>query len=169
MSALRIGLMNALLALAIGGLCNCSPRQAEQLPEAGNKTPVPVQPTAAPKPTPDPRYDRTERDAKLQKATDELLPLFGNMPSVAVFLKDAPVLKNGTNTERSVAYTHCDQPQNPVIFVKKIYYRKANQKQLTNSLKHELTHVWLCRQGEMSAGHDARFRRKFTEVGGFGN
>jgi hypothetical protein len=109
-----------------------------------------------------------ERDTKLQAETDALLPLFDNMASVPVYLKDEPVIKSGTNTEKGTAYTHCYGHDEPAIFVKKIYYRKTNRKQLVNALKHELTHAWLCRQGVMW-GHDERFRRKFKQVGGFGN
>lgn len=110
-----------------------------------------------------------EHDENLQSQADALLALFDNMPRVPVFIKDAPVFKNGTNTERGAAYTDCDRQQFPTVYVKKIFYQKANQKQLVNALKHELTHAWLCRQGLMSVGHGDLFRRKFTEVGGFGN
>ncbi len=109
-----------------------------------------------------------ERDAKLQREADALLPLFDKMPSVAVYLKDEPVLKGGTNVENGVAYNVCENKTNPMIFVKQAFYQKANSKQLVNILKHELTHAWFCRQG-IQAGHDARFREKFKQVGGFGN
>jgi hypothetical protein len=104
----------------------------------------------------------------LQGATDALLPLFDEMPPVPVYLRDEPVLKSGTSIENGVAYTNCENHDNPTIFIKKIFYEKTNRKQLVNILKHELTHAWLCRQNLMS-GHDERFRRKFTAVGGFGN
>lgn len=109
-----------------------------------------------------------EFNEKLQTEAGALLPLFNQMPPVPVYLKDEPVLKSGVNTERGVAYTNCDNFESPVIFVKKTFYQKANPKQLTNILKHELTHAFLCRQGQMW-GHDELFRRKFKEVGGFGN
>lgn len=109
-----------------------------------------------------------DHDYKLQAETDALLLFFDQMPSVPIYIKDEPILKLGTNTERGVAYTNCDGNVIPSIFVKKIFYQKTNQKQLINILKHELTHAWLCRQHLMS-GHDARFREKFTQVGGFGN
>ena len=109
-----------------------------------------------------------DRDDKLQAETDALLPLFDQMPSVPVYIKDEPILKSGNDMESGVAYTNCDVNELPSIFVKKIFYQKTNQKQLINILKHELTHAWLCRQHLMS-GHDARFREKFTQVGGFGN
>jgi hypothetical protein len=104
----------------------------------------------------------------LQAETDALLPLFDEMPPVPVFLRDEPVLKSGTSIESGVAYTNCENHDNPTIFIKKIFYEKTNRKQLVNILKHELTHAWLCRQNLMS-GHDERFQRKFTAVGGFGN
>jgi hypothetical protein len=107
-------------------------------------------------------------DRKLQSETDALLPLFDNMPPVPVYLRDEPIVKSGTNTERGVAYTNCGKNELPAIFVKRVFYEKTNQKQLTNILKHELTHAWLCRQNFMN-GHDDNFRRKFAEVGGFGN
>lgn len=125
-------------------------------------------------PTPQPIIKQTpekenfERDAKLQAQTDALLPLFGKMPRVSVYLKDEIVNKNGSETERGVAYTACENRNQPTIFIKKIFYQKANQKQLTNILKHELTHAYFCQQGTQ-AGHDERFRKKFKEVGGFGN
>jgi len=109
-----------------------------------------------------------EYDDRLQAETDSLLTLFDQMPSVPVYIKDVPILKMGTNIERGVAYTNCEGHENPIIFVKKSFYKKANQKQLSNILKHELTHAWLCRQSLMS-GHDARFREKLSQVGGFGN
>lgn len=55
-----------------------------------------------------------------------------------------------------------------MIYMKKVFYEKNNQKQIVNILKHELTHAWQCRRGGMR-GHDAEFRKKFTEAGGFGN
>lgn len=110
-----------------------------------------------------------DSDKNLQAAADALLSLFDNMPPVPVYLKDEPILKSGTNTERGAAYTQCSRQALPTIFVKKIFYQKTNRKQLVNLLKHELTHAWLCRQRAMSVGHDAAFREKFTQVGGFGN
>jgi len=111
---------------------------------------------------------KVERDQKLQSETDALLPLFDNMPSVPVYLKDEPVLKAGTNVDTGLAYTHCFGQERPAIFFKKVFYQKNNRKQIVNALKHELTHAWLCRQGVMS-GHDARFYKKFRQVGGIGN
>src|SRR5215204_2948015 len=112
--------------------------------------------------------ERPVQNGKLQADTDELLPLFDEMPPVPVFIRDAPVLKSGTNIETGVAYTNCENHENPTIFIKRSFYEKTNRKQLVNILKHELTHSWLCRQNLMS-GHDEIFRRKFTQVGGFGN
>lgn len=111
---------------------------------------------------------KVETDKKLQGETDALLSLFNNMPSVPIYIKDEPILKSGTNVEKGVAHTVCESKNNPIIYVKKIFYQKANRKQLVNILKHELTHAWFCRQG-ITADHDARFRKKFKEVGGFGN
>lgn len=54
------------------------------------------------------------------------------------------------------------------MYMKKVFYDKGNQKQITNILKHELTHAWQCRRGGMR-GHDADFRKKFEQAGGFGN
>ncbi len=107
-------------------------------------------------------------DEKLQAQTDALLPLFDKMPSVRVFIKDEIINKEGSNTERGVAYTTCESPDQPIIFLKKAFFQNANQKQLTNILKHELTHVWLCLQNLMTVGHDEKFREKFKQVGGFG-
>lgn len=112
--------------------------------------------------------DKPEPDKKLQTETDALLPLFDGMPSVPAYLTDESVLRLGTNVEKAVAYTRCENRQSPSIFVKKIFYQKANQKMLVNILKHELTHAWLCRQG-IPWGHDERFRKKFKQIGGFGN
>lgn len=116
------------------------------------------------KPGPDNRL----QNKKLQAEIDALLPLFDGMPPVPVYLTDKPVVKLGTNTEKAVAYTRCENRKYPSIFVKKIFYQTANRKMLVNILKHELTHAWLCRQ-EAPWGHDERFRRKFKQVGGFGN
>jgi len=112
--------------------------------------------------------EKPEIDERLQQQTDSLLPFFEMMPPVPVFLKNEPVIKTGTNTERGVAYTVCEKNEYPVIYVKKIFYRNANQKQLVNILKHELTHAYFCRRGQIR-GHDREFRRKFEEAGGFGN
>jgi hypothetical protein len=112
--------------------------------------------------------EKLERNLKLQSQTDSLLKLFDKMPSVPVYLKDEPIIKNGTNVEHGVAYTDCGKNKSPTIYIKKVFYEKANQKQLVNILKHELTHAWQCKKGIMS-GHDTEFRKKFTEVGGFGN
>ena len=108
-----------------------------------------------------------ERNAKLQAETDGLLLLFDKMPSVPVYLSNEPI-QGGTNVEGGVAYNVCEDHKNPTIYVKKAFYAKANRKQLVNILKHELTHAYFCRQG-IQAGHDERFRQKFTQVGGFGN
>ena len=110
-----------------------------------------------------------EHDKKLQAETDALLSLFDKMPTVPVYLKDEPILKSGTHVEIGAAYTQCYRGDFPIIYVKKIFYQKANRKQLVNALKHELTHAWLCRRGQMSVGHGDAFRRKFAQVGGFGN
>jgi hypothetical protein len=109
-----------------------------------------------------------EYNAKLQAETDALLHFFDRMPPVPVYLKDEPVLKSGTNVETGLAYTHCYAQERPTIFIKKSFYEKSSRKYLVNILKHELTHAWLCRQRAMS-GHDERFRKKFKEIGGFGN
>jgi hypothetical protein len=115
-----------------------------------------------------PTAEKTEQNEKLQAEADALLPLFDEMPPVTVSITDAPVLKSGSSIETGVAYTICEKKNQPDIFVKKVFYEKANRKQIVNILKHELTHAWQCR-GEMMWGHDARFRKKFEEVGGFGN
>jgi hypothetical protein len=133
-------------------------------PISANVLPAPL-PTAAVKTVPTQNF---ERSAKLQTETNALLPLFGKMSPVPVFLKDEIINKQGSSTERGVAYTACENKNQPTIFVKKIFFEKANRKQLVNILKHELTHAYFCRQG-VQEGHDARFRKKFTEVGGFGN
>jgi SprT-like family len=113
------------------------------------------------------RNDEVEKDARLQTQADSLLNLFDNMPQVPVFLKDVPILKTGSEVERGLAYAICENKK-PTIFIKKVFYQKNNQKQIVNILKHELTHAWFCRQ-DIKAEHDARFRKKFESVGGFGN
>lgn len=170
MSSLKIRLLIGLFAFGIVILfiwIYFSPEQTEKTQQAPT-----AQASAAGKIvfSTDTRVERVERDDKLQAETDALLPLFDKMPQVPVYLKDEPFLKQGgTNTERGAAYTHCDRDEFPSIFVKKIFYQKANRKQLINALKHELTHAWLCRQRLMSVGHGPLFRRKFSQVGGVGN
>lgn len=159
MSVLKKLLLIGFLVFGIGGCKYHSPEQFEKALEA---------PTVKVAVT-EPPLENAERDGKLQAETDALLSLFDKMPRVPVYVEDTPMLKSGTNTERGAAYTNCDGHGAPSIFVKKTYYQKANQKQLVNSLKHELTHAWLCRRGMMSIGHGAAFRKKFTQVGGFGN
>jgi hypothetical protein len=114
------------------------------------------------------RNDKVAKVAELQKKADSLLNLFDNMASVPLFTKDEPILKTGTNTERGLAYTICENKNQPTVFIKKVFYEKANQKQLINILKHELTHAYFCRQG-VQVDHDPRWRKKFESVGGFGN
>ena len=133
------------------------------LPPASN-----ILPTPTPVAVNTEKKENFERNMKLQTETDALLPLFNKMPQVPVFLKKEIINKEGSNTERGVAYTTCENKNQPTIFVKKVFYENANGKQLVNILKHELTHAWQCRQ-ETMWGHDERFRRKFKEVGGFGN
>ena len=138
--------------------------------------PVPETPVAEAEKPPANLNDKPEkkmqenfvRNEKLQGETNALLPLFDKMPMVPVYLKDEVINKEGTNTERGVAYTSCENENQPVIFVKKIFYEKANRKMLVNILKHELTHAWQCRKG-YTWGHDEIFRKKFKQVGGFGN
>src|SRR6188768_1289048 len=93
-----------------------------------------------------------ESNDELQTDANALISLFDNMLPVSVFLKDEAITKSGSNTEQGVAYTQCEQHENPTIYIKKDFYRNANRKQLVNILKHELTHAWLCRQQLMS-GH----------------
>ena len=109
-----------------------------------------------------------ESDKALQRQADALLPLFGKMLPVPIYVNDAQIIKNASNVESGVAYTECSTNRQPVIYFKKVFYQHTNQKQITNILKHELTHAFFCRQG-IKAGHDLRFRQKFKEVGGFGN
>ena len=132
-------------------------------PEVTNQPPINE------KPTPDARLSNTLRDSKLESETDALLTFFDNMPKVPIYLKDEPILKKGNETETGVATTFCDNNVSPFIIIKKVYYKKANRIQLKNTLKHELTHAWLCRQNLMSVGHNEVFRKKFTQVGGLGN
>lgn len=130
--------------------------------------PPPVSPTTVPIEVETEKKDNFEYNAKLQAEADALLPLFDKMLSVPIFLRNEIINKEGSNTERGVAYTICENKNQPTIFVKKVFYEKANRKQLVNILKHELTHAWQCRQ-EIMWGHDPRFRKKFKEVGGIGN
>ncbi len=124
------------------------------------------QPSATPKVKEPEKQHR--RDFKLQGQTDRLVKLFGEMPLVPVYLSDEIINKEGTNTERGVAYTTCSKKDKPEIFVKNVFYEKANQKQLVNILKHELTHAWQCHQ-DLTWGHHEQFYKKFRSVGGIGN
>ncbi len=114
------------------------------------------------------QYNKVEKNIAMQKQADSLLNLFDNMSSVPVFVKDEPILRNGTNTERGLGYTTCENKNVPTIYIKKVFFQKNNQKQIINILKHELTHAYFCRQG-FQVGHDERWRKKFESVGGFGN
>ena len=128
-----------------------------------NKTPEQIS-NVAKTPTPKPKG---ERNSKLQSDLDSLLPLFDKMRSVPIYLTNEPIQKGEEGKEGGVAYNVCER-DNPTIFMKRAFYDKGNRKQIVNILKHELTHAYFCRQG-IQAGHDARFREKFTQVGGFGN
>jgi SprT-like family len=112
--------------------------------------------------------NQVEKNSQLQAKADTFLNLFDNMPTVPFYLKDEPILKTGTNTERGLAYTICEPNNKPTIFIKKVFYQKANQKQLNNVVKHELVHAWFCRKG-VQVGHDEQFRKKFESIDGFGN
>lgn len=136
--------------------------ETDEVQTDSNKTPISNTKTVK---TPD---KKNEKDAKLQAKSDSLLYLFDKMPSVPVYLVDEPIVRGGSNVEHGVAYTACENKNQPTIFVKKAFYEKRNEKQLVNILKHELVHAYFCRQG-IQAGHDERFRKKFKEVGGFGN
>jgi hypothetical protein len=140
-----------------------TPSSFDDTTPANSHAPANV-PAAEESPPPTKKF---ETDPGLQSEADLILPLFDNMPAVPVYLTDEPLLKTGSEKEKGVAYTVCTH-KNPAIYVKKGFYRKRNQKQLINILKHEMTHAWFCRQG-IQAAHDERFRRKFKEVGGFGN
>lgn len=134
-------------------------------PNSTNNSQNTATPTPTVTATPKPNF---ETDAKLQNQANLLLKLFGNMPQVPVYIKDEPIIKTGSETQKGVGYTVCELNNNPTIYLKKVFYQKANQKQLTNILKHELVHAYFCRQG-VKVGHDERWRKKFKEVGGFGN
>lgn len=165
MRLLKIGLLVGLIVLSAGiafYLFCFSPKQPEQF------QPIPP-PIAEKTPAANPVSDHLERDEKLQNETNALLPLFDKMPTVPIFLTDEAITKSGGSTEKGVAFTDCDHNDQPSIFIKQTFYRKANQKQIVNILKHELTHAWLCRQHQMSVGHGPAFRQKFKQVGGFGN
>lgn len=105
-------------------------------------------------------------DASLQTRADKLATLFGELASVPVYLTESA---DGETDDlvRGVAYTRC-VVREPTIVIKEEFYRRANETQLINILKHELTHAFFCRDG-VKAGHDARFREKFASVGGVGN
>lgn len=125
-------------------------------------------PTAVSQNTNSQNTNKGKRNSKLQAQADSLLHFFDRMPPVPVYLTDEPVKKGGNNVEHGVAYTDCDKNKSPTMYMKKVFYEKTNQKQIVNILKHELTHAWQCRRGGMR-GHDAEFRKKFTDAGGFGN
>jgi hypothetical protein len=107
------------------------------------------------------------KNETLQDRVDSLLYFFDKMSSVLAFIIEEPVIAKGDETQRGVAYTICENNE-PTILVKKTFYEKKNQKQLTIVLKHELTHAWFCRQG-IRAGHDQRFRDKMKNIGEAGN
>jgi hypothetical protein len=111
--------------------------------------------------------DKVSKDSELQKKSDSFLYLLDKMPSVPIYLKDEPILKTGTNTEKGLAYTICESNK-PTIFIKKVFYQTKNQKQIDNVIKHELVHAYFCRQG-VQVGHDKLWRDKFKSIGGFGN
>lgn len=145
--------------------CTSSSNTSNSANNSQNVANSALSPTATKTATPPKNF---EADEKLQKQSDALLNLFDKMPQVPVYIKDEPIIKNGSETQKGVGYTICEPNNQPVIYLKKIFYQKANQKQLTNILKHELVHAWFCRQG-VKVGHDERWRKKFREVGGFGN
>lgn len=140
--------------------CRSSPQANIEIISENKATPIPPS-TATPK------IDY-ETNPKLQIQANSYLKLFDNMPQVPVYIKDEPIIKTGSETQKGVGYTLCESNNQPVIYLKKVFYQKANEKQLTNILKHELTHAYFCRQG-IQAAHDERWRKKFREVGGFGN
>ncbi len=153
------------ICLLIGGavlLHNSLSQAPNPQPPANTILPTPTKTVTAP-------LKNFEQNKKLQSESDALLPLFDKMPVVPVYLSDELIEKEGSSVEKGVAYTTCESIQSPEIIMKKSFFQKANQKQLINILKHELTHAWLCRQNEMSVGHGELFQKKFRQVGGFGN
>lgn len=156
---LKVLILFVLLMVMISS-CKSSPQSNIEVTNENIVSSNPT-PTTAPKPD-------YETNPKLQIQANSLLKLFGNMPIVPVYIKDEPIIRTGSETQKGVAYTTCENKKDPTIFVKKVFYQKTNEKQLNNILKHELVHAWFCRQGEI-IGHDERFRKKFKEIGGFGN
>ncbi len=153
---MRIVCQNLIVMMTLIVAAACS-----KPPQANNAV-VPT-PTA----TSEPEH-KGVRNPQLQSAVNKLLPLFRTMPKVDAYVVDEPIERTGSEVEKGVAYTTCSPSKIPVLYIKKTFYGRANGQQLTNILKHELTHAWFCTQG-VQTGHDARFRAKFKEVGGFGN
>ncbi len=153
-----------LICLLIGGavlLYNLF-QQANVPPLTNNNLQTPAKDASAPE-------KKFEQNQNLQAEANALLRLFDKMPVVPVYLSEELIEKEGSNVEKGVAYTICENSKNPEIMMKKSFFQKANHKQLINILKHEMTHAWLCRQNEMSVGHGELFQKKFKSVGGFGN
>lgn len=137
---------------------------------ACRETPRPV---VKPATAPAPAVSRTPeqkgiKDPEIQKEADRIVPLFGTMRKVEVYIVDEPIESRDASVEPGVAYTVCSPDKVPIIYLKRAFSTKAPKKQMTNILKHELTHAWFCTQG-IRTDHDARFRAKLNEVGGFGN
>ncbi len=147
-------LLLSMIALALAATCSKTAQPSS--------TPTPT-PTATPAPE-----HKGVKNPGLQSQVDKILPLFTTMPKVEAYVVDEPIEKTGSEIEKGVAYTTCSPSKIPVLYIKKSFFGRANQQQLRNILKHELTHAWFCTQG-VQTGHDARFRAKFKEVGGFGN
>jgi len=151
---MKLRTISIILAAAVSFACS-------RVPETKNSTNT--IPAAAV--TPD---HKGVRDSKIQAEADRITPLFGSMPKVAVFVVDEPIQPKNIAVEPGVAYTTCSPGKVPTVYVKKAFLTKAPNQQITNILKHELTHAWFCAQG-IQTGHDARFRAKLKEIGGFGN
>ena len=76
-----------------------------------------IQNTIANKPIANVPKQNLDHDRKLQAEADSLLKLFNNMPQVPVYLKDEPIMKTGSETQRGLAYATCEPDRKPTIFI----------------------------------------------------
>ena len=113
--------------------------------------------TPTPTPTATPKIDY-ETDAKLQIQANSLLKLFGNMSQVSVYIKDEPIIKSGSDTQKGVAYAICVTNKQSDYFPQKNLLSKGKSESISQYFK-----TRTCSRLVLSAGASGRTRCAFPQ------
>ncbi len=99
---------------------------------------------------------------QLQQKADSFLPLFDNMPACEIII--LPPDQFHEKCEQRKPASACAYP-NQTIYVSKQALEYADEMQVEEMLKHELTHEWIFWKGLWNGeGHSALFKQKLAEV-----